>query len=158
MLGLWVRWIIEKYKLILIINKKQKMTNLLTIPLWKYMTELQTKNVKTKFFLQNWNAKARNKIQNRVKNLHKNACKILEISAENYTTHCWRRSATTNLADRGVSFINLKRHGQWKSDSIVKGYIANSEPMRKEREICLLPASLAQQEGLNGTEALGLVQ
>ena len=68
------------------------------------------------------------------KNLHKNAYKILEISAENYTTHCWRRYVTTNLADKGVSFINLKRHGQRKSDSVVKGYIANSESIRKERK------------------------
>ena len=84
----------------------------------KYMKELQTKNVKTKFFLQNWNVKARKSIQksgeNLGKNLHKNACNILEISVENYTTHCWRRSAGTNLADRGVSFNNLKRHNQWK--------------------------------------------
>ena len=28
-----------------------------------------------------------------------------------YTSHCWRRSAATNLADAGVSFINLKQHG-----------------------------------------------
>ena len=65
------------------------------------------------------------------KKLNKNVCKILEISAENYTTYYWRHSAATNLADRGVSLINLKHHGQWKSDSIVKGYIVNSEPIRK---------------------------
>ena len=86
------------------------------LPLFqKYMTELQTKNVKTKCFLWYWNMKARKRIQksgeNLVTNLHKNACRILEISAENYTTHCWRCSAATNLADRGVSFINLKWHG-----------------------------------------------
>ena len=68
---------------------------------------------------------------------------MLNISSEKYTTHCWRRSAATNLADRGVSFINLKRHGQWKSDSVVEGYIANSEPIRREHETCLLPANLA---------------
>ena len=37
----------------------------------------------------------------------------------------------------------MKRHGQSKSDSVVKGYIANSEPIRRERETCLLPANLA---------------
>ena len=117
------------------------------LPLFqRYMTELQTKNVKTKCFLRNWNVKARKRIQksgeNLVKNLHKDACKMLNISSKKYTTHCWRRSAATNLADRGVSFINLKRHGQWKSDSVVEGYIANSEPIRRERETCLLPANL----------------
>ena len=75
-------------------------------------------------------------------NLHKNVCKILKIFPENYTTHCWRRSAATNLADLGVSFINLKQHNQWKSDAVVEGYIANSKPVRRERETCLLPASL----------------
>ena len=119
-------------------------------PFQKYMKELQTKNVKTKYFLQNWNVKARKRIQksgeNLIKNLHKNACKILHITAEKYTTHCWRRSATTNLADRRVSFFNLKRHGQWKSNSVVEGSITNSELIRKERETCLLPASLAQQQ------------
>ena len=84
------------------------------LPLFqKYMTELQTMNVKTKYFFQSWNVKGRKRIQksgeNIVKNLHKNACNILHISAENYTTQCWRLSAATNLADRGVSFINLKQ-------------------------------------------------
>ena len=96
----------------------------------KYMSELQTKNVRTKCFLQNWNVKARKRIQksgeNLVKNLHKNVWKILEISPENYTTYCWRHSVATNLADKGVSFINLKQHSRWKLDAVVEGYIANS--------------------------------
>ena len=44
----------------------------------KFISELQTKNVKTKCFLQNWNVKAQKRIQksgeNLVKNLHKNTC------------------------------------------------------------------------------------
>ena len=39
----------------------------------------------------------------------------------------------------------MKRHSQWKSGPVVKGYIANSELIRKEWETCLLPASLGQQ-------------
>ena len=77
-----------------------------------------------------------------MKNLNKNACKIFMISSENYTTHCWRWFAATNLADRSVSFINFKCHGQWKLDAVVEGYLANSKPIRREREMCLLPASL----------------
>jgi len=46
-----------------------------------------------------------------------------------YTVHAFRRSAATNLADAGVSFVNLKRHGQWKSDSVIEGYIANSKAL-----------------------------
>ena len=117
------------------------------LPLFrKYISELQTKNVKTKCFLQNWNVKVQKRIQqsgeNLVKNLHKTACKILKISPEIYTIHCWRRSVATNLANKGVSFINLKQHGQWNSDAVVEGYIANSEPIRRVRDTRLLPASL----------------
>ena len=72
------------------------------------------------------------------------ACKILHLDPECYTSHCFRRSAATNLADAGVSFINLKRHGQWKSDSVAEAYIANSKVLRQEREVCLLPQSLRQ--------------
>ena len=49
------------------------------------------------------------------------------------------------------------RHGQWKSDLVVEGYIANSEPLRKEREECLLPANLVLQEpdSIKGAENNG---
>ena len=79
--------------------------------------------------------------ENLVKNLHKKACKILKISLENYTTYCWKCSVTTYLVDRGISYIDLKKHSQWKLDAVVAGHIANNEPIR-ERERCLLPASL----------------
>jgi len=60
-------------------------------------------------------------------------CKVPNKPEEGYTGHCLHRSAATNLADCRVSFVNLKRHGQWKSDSVVKGYIADSEPLCMER-------------------------
>lgn len=69
----------------------------------------------------------------------KKACSILGKNPDGYTGHCMRRSAATNLADQGVSFVNLKRHGQWKSDTVVEGYIANSEPIRLERLYGLMP-------------------
>ena len=103
------------------------------------------KNVKTKCFLQNWNVKARKRIQksgdNLVKNLHKNACKILKISLENYKTHCWRRSAATNLADRVVSFINLKQHSQWKSDAVVEGYMGIHQKGKRNVSTTIEPVS-----------------
>ena len=43
-------------------------------------------------------------------------------------------------------FINFKRQGQWVSDSVVKGYIANSKPLRQERLHCLLPAENIEGE------------
>ena len=70
------------------------------------------------------------------------ACRILGIDDTGYTSHCFRRSAATNLADAEVSFIDLKRHGQWKSDSVAKEYIANSKVLHDEREVCLLPKNM----------------
>jgi len=72
----------------------------------------------------------------------KKACTVLAVDPKGYTAHCFRRSAATNLADAGVSFINLKRHGQWKSDSVAEAYIANSKVLRDEREMCLLPTNV----------------
>ena len=72
----------------------------------------------------------------------KHMCSILGMDDSKYTSHAFRRSAATNLADGGVSFVNLKRHGQWKSDSVAESYIANSRVLRAERELLLLPEKL----------------
>ena len=126
MLGLWVKRTIKKFKSILIINKKGKMTDLLTMyqvytfPFSKIHGSVANKEYQDEVFstkLECESKKKNSKIRREPGN--KNQCKTLEISAENYTTHCWRHSAATNLADRGISFINLKRHSQWKSDSVV---------------------------------------
>ena len=45
-----------------------------------------------------------------------------------------------------MSFINLERHGQWVSDSVVEGYIADPKPLRQERLHCLLPTENAKEE------------
>jgi len=63
----------------------------------------------------------------------KRACKILYIPNKGYTSHCLCCSVATSLLDHDVSFINLKRHDQWKSDSVVEGYITISEPLYMER-------------------------
>ena len=81
------------------------------------------------------------------------ACRILGIDDTGYTSHCFRRSAATNPADAGVSFINLKRHGQWKSDSVAEEYIANSKVLRDEREVCLLPENMRQVQFFGPTKA-----
>ena len=94
-------------------------------------------------FLKNWNKIGRRRVQNTGKNivnmLHVAACKILKRTKKGYSSHCWRQSAATNLADPGVSLINLKRHGQCVSNRVVEGYIANSLPFRNERLNCWLP-------------------
>ena len=103
-----------------------------------------------KQYLKNWNVKSKDRIQNMGKNavntLHGIACGILNKDPKPYTSHTWRRSAATNLADAGVSFLNLKRHGQWISDSVVEGYIANSKPLRDERLHCLMPKELRDKD------------
>ena len=95
-------------------------------------------------FLKNWNKIGKRRVQNTGKNnitiLHSAGYKILKKSNKGYSSHCWRRSAATNLANAGVSLINLKQHGQWQSDRVIEGYIANSLPLHQECLNCLLPA------------------
>ena len=102
-------------------------------------------------FLKNWNKMGKRRVQNTGKNsvniLYHAGCKILGTSSKGYSSHCWRRSAATNLADAGVSLINLKRHRQWQSNRVVEGYIANSLPLRQERLNCLLPAEETEEVG-----------
>ena len=81
-------------------------------------------------FLNNWSVHGKCHVQNtKVNKLHAVACEILRRNVKPYTSHTWHCSAATNLADAGMSFINLKRHGQWISDPVVEGYVANSKPL-----------------------------
>ena len=86
-------------------------------------------------FLKNWNKIGRRRVQNTGKNniniLHIAACKILKRNKKGYSSHCWRHSTATKLADTGEYHINLKQHGQWVSNGMVEGYIANSLPLHK---------------------------
>ena len=116
----------------------------------RYIDELQESSTfgpdGSSRFLKNMNKRAGTRVQNTgintVRGWVKASCTMLGIENTGYTGHVYRRSAATNLADAGVSFINLKRHGQWKSDTVVEGYIANSKPLRKEKEECLMPEHL----------------
>jgi len=90
--------------------------------------------------------------RNNIQKFVRRACKILRISHEGYTSHCWRRSALTNLEGAGVSFVNLKRRAKWASDAVVEGYIANSKPIREECEQYLLPLCLRDTEKTNDSE------
>ena len=92
---------------------------------------------------KNWKNKGKRRIQNTgkhtVNKLHKVACELLKCPETGYTSHTWRWSAATNLANAGVSFIHLKYHRQWISCSVVEGYTANSRPLGNERLHCLMP-------------------
>jgi integrase len=47
-------------------------------------------------------------------------------SPSSYTSHAFRRSAATWMADNGIDLINLKRFGGWRSDSVAQAYVAES--------------------------------
>ena len=120
------------------------------LPLFqRYQRELNPYAKKTSRFLKNYNDRTKLRNQNAGRNAISRwitrMCEILGVPKDGYTTHAFRRSAATNLADSGVSFINLKRHGQWTSDSVVEGYIANSLPLRLEKERNLLPEEVYKE-------------
>jgi hypothetical protein len=59
-----------------------------------------------------------------------------ELSLENleqYTSHCFRRSAATIFANSGCSLMQLKMTGGWKSDTIAQSYLAQSS---LQQQIC----------------------
>ena len=55
-----------------------------------------------------------------------------------YTSHSFRQTGATILADAGIDMINLKRMRLWKSDSCVEGYLANSKYIKKKRATTLV--------------------
>ena len=103
-----------------------------------------------KQFLKKWNLKGKGLIQNMGENtinkLHSITYNILKKDPKPYMSHTWHRSAVTNLADVGVSFINLKQHGQWISYSVVEDYIVNSKPLRDKRLHYLMPKELRKKD------------
>ena len=123
---------------------------------WTYLSQIDETRQSGRF-IKNWNMKKQKRIQptgqNSVKKMVECMCVCDNKPPTGYSTHCFRRSAATNLADSGVSIFNLKRHGQWKSDYAVVGYIANSKPLRIEREQNLLPPSLRDTTENNMSKA-----
>ena len=58
--------------------------------------------------------------------------RFLGLPEGSITAHTWRRSAATSLADSGISTINLKRAGRWRSTAVAEGYIENSAAQKKD--------------------------
>ena len=50
-----------------------------------------------------------------------------------FTSHIFRRTAATLLADAGLNMVELKRAGRWNADSAVEEYIDDSEQVRRQR-------------------------
>ena len=110
-------------------------------------TKCKGKNVR---FLRNYNIKAHARLQNAGKTnmgkFAKETAKDLNLEEAKYSNHSWHRSGATNLADSGCSRTNLKRHGQWQSDAVAEGYIANSRPLRLEKMNMLKPDRLKKED------------
>ena len=103
-------------------QRKEGFTNHISssfVPFFRnYMRQIFPKTVESGNlqFLKNWNVCKKRCIQNTGKHMIAKpqaiTCNILNKPDNNYTSHTWRGSAATNLADAGVSLVNLKRHGQ----------------------------------------------
>jgi integrase len=60
--------------------------------------------------------------------------KMLKKSNFNdYTSHTWRRTGATTLADEGISEVALKRAGHWKSAKAALVYVGGSKRSRQEQ-------------------------
>ncbi|XP_073955259.1 uncharacterized protein [Choristoneura fumiferana] len=82
-----------------------------------------------KFFLQFRNGKCFNQVigRHKISTFPKEVAIFLNLAnTEMYTGHCFRRTSATLLADAGANLLTMKRHGGWKSEKVVEGYIAES--------------------------------
>ena len=46
---------------------------------------------------------------------------------QDYTGHCYRVSSATILSNFGVSVLELKQAGNWKSSAVAENYVADSD-------------------------------
>ena len=51
---------------------------------------------------------------------------------EQYTGHCFRRSAAIVLADSGASMSTMKRQFRWRSSTMAEGYISQSKKYKMD--------------------------
>lgn len=96
----------------------------------KYMSLRPAKTTHTRFFLNY--VKQKCTVQpvgvHKIASVPSIVAKFLNLEKpELYTGHCFRRTSATVLANSGASMEGLKRHGGWRSSSVVEGYIDESE-------------------------------
>jgi integrase len=82
---------------------------------------------------------------------------FLNLDPEKYSGHSFRRSAATAAADAGISMINLKRFGGWKSDSVAASYVDNSLTATREAADLLLPTTSSTTTPLITNEEVPIV-
>ena len=63
---------------------------------------------------------------NHVGTVAKRIATFFSLHPGQYTGHSFRRSSATSAADSGISLINLKRLGGWRSDFVASGYVDDS--------------------------------
>ena len=58
----------------------------------------------------------------------KSIAEFLQLQeVQEYTGHCFRRTAATLLADSGADIVDLQRAGGWASRTVAETYIAQSQ-------------------------------
>jgi hypothetical protein len=55
-----------------------------------------------------------------------------KTNAKEYTGHCYRRTGATILANSGVSLLELKQAGGWRSSTVAEGYINESDVSKRK--------------------------
>lgn len=76
---------------------------------------------------------------------------FLQLDASTFTGHSFRRSSATSAADGGISLINLKRFGGWRSDSVASSYVDDSRATAVEAAACLVPPTADKPEEQGST-------
>lgn len=65
---------------------------------------------------------------------------LKKTNFNDYTSHTWRRTGATTLADEGISEVALKRAGHWQSAKASLGYVGGSKRSHQEQmSLCESP-------------------
>lgn len=96
----------------------------------KKYSELRPKDVNTNRFFMNYKHKKCTKQvigKNKFAMMPRLIAEYLELpNPTEYTSHSFRRTSATLLADAGADITTLKRHGGWKSAQVAEEYIEDS--------------------------------
>jgi len=71
----------------------------------------------------------------------KRVATFLKKDPDIFTGHTWRRTSATIVANSGLSLLELKQHGRWKSDCVAQGYVENSDVAKEKAASALAPKS-----------------
>ena len=83
--------------------------------------------------------------------------KFLKLnSPEAYTGHAFRRTGATAAVNNGADLLTLKGVGDWKSDSVAQGYIADSDVLRRKRAACVQGLPPAKEVRVDVTAPAGI--